>query len=142
MDKLKFMQSVIGKPMKNSPSPVANWLQGTILEATETSLTVQYLVREEMANPAKILHGGIICTMFDDTMGAMIYVTSEEYFYPSVNLSTDFISIVQVGETVRVKAEVIRKGKTVIVAEAKMYNAQEKLIAKCSSNFVKSSIKV
>lgn len=139
--RLQLLQSFIGKPFSGSPSPFAKWLNGTVISADENSVEFQFEVRKEMTNPAGTLHGGVICGMFDDCIGVNFMILGTEYFFPTINLNVEFFSSVKEGDTVMVKTNIIKKGKSVINIKADMFNS-EKIIASATSNLVASEMKI
>jgi acyl-coenzyme A thioesterase 13 len=121
---LHFFESLIGKSMGNGPSPLAKWLNGTLLAAEEGSLTAEYEVREEMCNPARILHGGIAAAIMDDLMGATVFSLGVSTFFTSVNLNVDYLYSAPIGAKVIAKTAVIRAGKKVIHIECRIFDEQ------------------
>ncbi|AFK02598.1 phenylacetic acid degradation-related protein [Emticicia oligotrophica DSM 17448] len=140
---LEFFKQHIGKNASEvSPSPLGRWLNGKLISAEEGSLIVEFTVREEMTNPGRILHGGTMASMLDDVMGMTVFSLGKENFYSTINLNVDYLLPAQVGESIFVKSKIIRAGKTVVNVVCEARNAQQKLLAQCSSNLVATSIKV
>jgi acyl-coenzyme A thioesterase 13 len=140
---LEFFKSNIGNNAAEiSPSPLGRWLNGKLIAAEDGSLTFLFVVREEMTNPGKILHGGVSAAMMDDVMGMTVFSMGRENFYTSVNLSIDYLLPAKVGDLIFVKSKVIRAGKTVINMECEIINAENKIIAKCTSNLVVTGVKI
>ena len=141
--RLQLLQSFTGKPFSGSPSPFAKWLNGTVVSVDENSVEFQFEVRKEMTNPAGTLHGGVICGMFDDCIGVNFMILGLENFYPTINLSVDFFNSASENDTVLVRTELIKLGRTVINFNAVVINQNNgRLVAKASSNLVISSIKI
>lgn len=140
---LVYFVSNIGKyAAEMSPSPLGRWLNGKLIAVEEGSLTVEFVVREEMTNPGKILHGGISSSMMDDVMGMTVFALGRENFYTTINLSIDYLLPAKVGDVIYVKSKVIRGGKNVINMECEVRNTEHKIIAKCTSNLVATGIKM
>lgn len=140
---LDYFISNIGKNAgEMSPSPLGRWLNGKLITVEEGSLTVEFVIREEMTNPGKILHGGVTASMLDDVMGMTVFSLGRESFYTTINLSIDYLLPAKVGDVVYVKSKVIRAGKTVINMECEVRNSEHKIIAKCTSNLVATGIKM
>jgi uncharacterized protein (TIGR00369 family) len=140
---LEYFESNIGKhAAEMSPSPLGRWLNGKLIAVEEGSLTVEFIVREEMTNPGKILHGGITASMLDDVMGMTVFSLGRESFYSTINLSIDYLLPAKVGDIIYVKSKVIRPGKTIIIMECEARNSEHKIIAKCTSNLVVTGIKM
>lgn len=128
--------------MSNSISPVGRWLNGTLQVADHGRLVADFTVREELSNPAGVLHGGAATAMLDDLIGTMVFSLGREYAYTSVNLSIDFLHAARTGEVVTAIAEVVRAGKNIIHCEGRIEAADGKIIAKCATNLVQTSVKL
>ncbi|MHA8066047.1 PaaI family thioesterase [Aquirufa sp. ROCK2-A2] len=123
-----------------NPNPVSKWLDGTLISASMGSITVEFEVREDQCNHAGILHGGIISTMLDEIMGMTLITVEIQHLYVTINLTVDFLFGAKPGEKVKVISEVFRVGKKIANVEAKMYNAEGKILAKGTSNLAATSI--
>ena len=130
-----MFKELIGKEAKDvSPSPFGRWLNGKFIEGSAGSLTIEFVVREELTNPAGIMHGGAIAGLIDEVMGMTTFFLGKTGFYVAVNLNIDFLRPAKLGEKLRVISEVIRDGRTMAHAECKVFNEEGKLIAKAASN--------
>lgn len=130
-----MFKELIGKEAKDvSPSPFGRWLNGKLIEASAGSLTIEFVVREELTNPAGIMHGGAIAGLIDEVIGMTTFSLGKTGFYVAVNLNIDYLRPGKLGEKLRVVSEVIRDGRTMAHAECKVYNEEGKLIAKAASN--------
>ena len=136
---VEYFKAQIGKVIEYTPSAVGMWLKPVLKEVNEGSITAEVVVREEMTNPMKMLHGGIIALISDEIIGAAIATLELSEFFPSVNLHTDFLYGAKLGETITARAEIIRKGKNIINTECRIYNSENKLIAKSTANSIKSN---
>lgn len=137
---LEHFKSNIGKSgAEVSPSPLGRWLNGTLLEVNEGSLTMEFLVRKEMCNPGGILHGGIATSVMDDIIGLTVFSMSNQVFYSSVNLSVDFLYSAKPDEKLIVKSNIVRIGKKIAHAEGEIRNEAGQIIAKCTTNLVATS---
>jgi hypothetical protein len=56
--RLDFFRAHINQDMSASISPLGRWLNGIIRVAEPGRLVAEYQVRDELANPAGVLHGG------------------------------------------------------------------------------------
>ncbi|GAB3248304.1 hypothetical protein GCM10027347_04500 [Larkinella harenae] len=140
-DRLLFFRSIIGQNMQQSPSPLGRWLNGTLRAAEEGSLTVEYVVREDMTNPMNVLHGGSAAAIIDDLIGATVYTLGREYLYTSVNLNVDFLHSARLGDLVIAQTQIVRAGKNIIHAECTLTATDGKIIAKAASNLIQTSVK-
>lgn len=137
---IESFKSLIGKESKDhSPSPLGRWLNGVLLEAEVGKLTVEIEIREEMTNPAGIMHGGTAAAIMDEVMGMTTFTLGQNAFYAAANLNVDFLRPGNKGEKVKAVSEVIRSGKTLAHIECKLVGENGKLIAKATSNLVRTN---
>jgi acyl-coenzyme A thioesterase 13 len=139
---LEFFKNQVGKRLDKTPSAAGNWLGGTLLEIDLHHIKVAYTVRPDMCNPGMILHGGIASLMLDDVIGMGNFVAGSEYLMTSINLSVDFLSAAQIGETLEVTAKLIRSGSNLNHWEAVIRKESGKPVAKASSNLIKTHVKL
>ncbi len=136
---IEFFKANIGKySTEMSPSATGRWLNGKLIAVEEGSLTVEFVVREEMLNPGQILHGGIATTMMDDVMGMTVFSLGRTDFYVTINIALDFLRPARLGNTIIAKSRVVRAGDSVINIECELNHTDGKLIARCISNMVKT----
>lgn len=140
---LALLQAHIGANLaEKGLAPVTRWLGGELTKAEKGVARVDFVVREEMTNLARILHGGIMSTMIDEVMGIAFFTLDLEYFFPTVNLNVDFMAPAQIGDLIQVEASITKQGKTIIYTEAIVKNGDGKLLAKGSSHVAKSHIRI
>jgi len=118
-----------------SPSPYMQWLRGRLDRAEEGRVEVSFSVREEMCNPAGILHGGVISGMLDEVAGIAVFSLGRDTFFTSINLQVDFLRPANLDEEVKVVAEVIRAGERIIHVETQMLK-EDKILAKADTNLI------
>lgn len=135
-------KKLIGRILDQTPSKAGNWLAGKLLEIDEGAIKVAYTVTPQMCNPARVLHGGIISLMLDDVIGMGNFVAGSEYLMTSINLNVDFLSSAQIGEKIEVSAKLVRSGANLNHWEAVIINDSGKLVAKASSNMIKTHHKL
>ena len=140
--RLDLFRSLVGHDMSRSISPLGRWLNGTLRAADAGRLVADFTVRPELTNPAGVLHGGAAAAILDDLIGAMVFTLGREYAYTSVNLNIDFLHAARSGDLVTATAEVVRAGKNIIHCEGRIMAADGKLIAKCATNLIQTSVKL
>ncbi len=133
---------MIGRDMSGSISPFGRWLNGIIKAADYGRLVADFTVREDMSNPAGVLHGGAAAGILDDLIGAMVFTLGREFAYTSVNLNIDFLHAARTGDLVTASAEVIRAGRNIIHCEGRIVAADGKIIAKCATNLIQTSVRL
>ena len=139
---LAQFKTLIGQKLDKTPSKAGNWLGGTLLEIENGFIKVSYTITPAMCNPAKILHGGVASLMMDDVIGIANFATGSEYLMTSINLNVDFLSSVKIGENVEVSAKLVRSGANLNHWDAVITKDSGKLVAKASSNMIKTHLKV
>jgi len=140
--RLSFFRSLSPAEMNQLASGVTRWLGGELKEILPGKLVAEFVVREDMTNPLRTLHGGIAALIMDEMMGMMVYLLGNPYAHTSVNLNCDFLHYAPVGTKLIATATVIRKGKNIIHCESEIRNDEGKIIAKSSSNLVITSVPI
>ncbi len=141
-DRLAYFEQFIGKNSSGSFSPVGKWLKGTLLRVSLKGVAVEFTVRTEMTNPMGIMHGGIAATILDEVCGISVLALGREFAYTSINLNCDYLHFAKLGETVIAEAWIIRAGKNVVHVEGHIKDQAGKIIAKCASNLIQTSLKI
>lgn len=140
--RLEYFRSQVGQSMAQSISGVGRWLNGTLREVEPDRMVADYLIRDDMANPVGVLHGGAASAILDDLCGMLVFALGREYGYTSVNLNMDFLNPARQGETITAEARVTRAGRNIIHLEGRITSSEGKLIAKCSTNLVQTGMKI
>lgn len=139
--RLQVLQDHIDREFTASPSPFMLWMRPIVLVAEEGTVTFKYLIREEMSNPIKSLHGGVTAAIADDCIGATMFSYNEESFYTTINLVVDYFAPAHVGDTILAKTQIIKKGRQMVNAQCEIWNAdQTRLIARATSNLFKTNV--
>ncbi|SMP12750.1 uncharacterized domain 1-containing protein [Algoriphagus winogradskyi] len=139
---LEEFKKLIGQKLDKMPYMAGNWLAGTLLEIEKDYIKVSYTVTAAMSNPAKILHGGVASLMMDDVIGMANFAAGSEFLMTSINLNVDFLSSARIGEKLEVSAKLIRSGANLNHWEAVITKDSGKLVAKASSNMIKTHVKL
>lgn len=140
--RLDFFRAMIGRDMRDSISPLGRWLNVTLQQVEEGRLVANLVVREDLTNPAGVLHGGAACALLDDLIGAMVFTLNREQLYVSVNMNVDFLHAARLGDQLTVTAEAIRMGKNIVHCEGRIVADTGKIIAKCSTNLIQTNTKL
>lgn len=139
---LALLQGFKGVPLSKVPAiaPFAKWLNGRLVEIDRGEIEVEYDVRPEMANPARLLHGGVQCSMIDDAMGMICATLGHKGFLVSIDMHVNFLGKVRVGEEVRAKGKVVREGRRIVNISVDLINEKGKIVSNGSSNFVITNV--
>lgn len=130
------LKKLEGEYFRYSLSMAGRWLNYRLVKVDPGQVTASVEVREEMTNPVKMLHGGMIAMICDELCGLAFYSLGGLTFYTTVNLSVDYLYSAPLGSTVRVEARVVRNGKKIANTECFLYDEQDRLIAHAKSNLV------
>lgn len=115
-------------------SPVTKWLKPKLIFIDNKSMECEFDVRAEMADAIGILHGGIRATMLTDILGILANFLDNEVAAITTTLNIDFIGKAFVGDKVRVIAEVVNKGASLIYMSGIIVNEKKQIIAKGSTS--------
>lgn len=134
---IKFFQNIKGKPLKSFPvPPFTKWLNGRVVDVKRGKIELEFDVREEMANPTGILHGGMQSAMLDDLIGITCATLGYEGFLISIDMHVDYLGRVKIGETITGRGFIIREGRNIVHAVAELKDKDGKLIASGNSNLL------
>jgi uncharacterized protein (TIGR00369 family) len=96
------------------------------------SLTVTVPVLEESLNPMRTMQGGFLVAAFDNAFGPLSYLAARAPCV-TVNLTTQFLRPVEVGDHLTVHAKVVSRGMQVLHMTAEAFNSKNKLVAVASA---------
>lgn len=113
-----------------SISPVTKWLKPKLLFIDENRMVCECEVRQEMADPPGMLHGGIRATMLTDILGIFANALDDKVTAATIGMNIDFIDRAYVGEHVTITAEPVKKGKSLIYMAGSIINTKGKIVAK------------
>src|SRR4029079_18407299 len=115
--------------------PVMQTLGFTAVEFDEGRVVFAMTVGEHHYNPLGTVHGGVIATLLDTATGCAVHTTLPAgYGYTTLDLTTKFLRPVTVdsGE-LRCEGVVINRGRTTALAEARLLDARDRLVAHATS---------
>ncbi len=84
----------------------------------------------DMANPFGSVHGGIIATVVDEVTGAAVTSAIESASAPTVSLNVEYLYAIPIGGTYTVLGEIIRMGRAMAIADARILDEDGKLLAR------------
>ena len=73
----------------------------------EKSLTLEFKVADWMINPEKILFGGAMVSMLDNTYGFLTHYFAGDKFISTISVSATFLKPGRLDDIIRVKATII-----------------------------------
>lgn len=100
-------------------------------------IQVSLYVQSWMVNPSKTLHGGIIATILDFTMGVLSRICSGGNMTPTVSMTVDYVRSLHAGDTVMIEAECTKCGRhlSYITAKAWGADAPDKVISTATASY-------
>ena len=116
--------------------PSAAWMGMEVVNywPQERRIRLSFQPKEDMRNFGGTIQGGILAAMMDDAMGSLTFFALGGRFAPaSIDLQTHFFVAVPL-EPVEVEAHVIRAGKAVAFAEAKLFRSDGELAARAAGS--------
>lgn len=135
-------ENYLGKEVKDSRSEAGNWMQLRLEAIEKGSAAISLEVRKEMTNPYGNIHGGMMSLVIDEAIGWAVVSLDADHHYTSLNLNVDFLYAIKGGERLRSEARIVRHGKKIINAECHVYDMENKLLAKASSNLIATNMKL
>jgi uncharacterized protein (TIGR00369 family) len=115
-------------------SPVTKWLDPKLIAVDRKNMECEFEVRPEMADPPGMLHCGIRATMLSDVLGIFANCQGDDVPAITTSMNVDFIGKAFVGEKVRVIAEVVNKGTSLIYMSGIILNERKQIVAKGSTS--------
>ena len=116
------------------PPPCLKFLNATVVKVEDGKAVVRFEPSEEMMNPFGVVQGGILAAMLDDIMGPAGFSAAEGHPFSTIQMSVTYQGKVKPGEAVVGEANVIKKGKTLMLVDGELYRESDhKLLARASS---------
>ncbi len=103
----------------------------------ESSLTLEFKVADWMINPEKILFGGAMVSMLDNTYGFLCHYFAGENFISTISLNTTFLKPGKLGDIIHVTAKAVSHGRTIVNMNGEVFDVtQNKLIGTSQTSFM------
>jgi len=95
-------------------------------------------VDDRFLNPAGVVQGGFLAAMLDSAMGAsaITVVGDRSVTVANTEMKVSFLRPVKSGELLSCVATVLKPGKVISFLEAKIFDAEERLVATASSTYL------
>ena len=112
-----------------SRCPFHKWLSLEVLAITEEGIEILLPWRDELLSSPEVksVHGGILATMID-VGGGYVIAQRVGFSVPTIDLRVDYHNVAGPGELIT-RAKAVKIGRVVAVAEARIYDADDRLIA-------------
>ncbi len=130
------MNAMTGKPFDRLPSPPCAQLLGWHLldyDRARQWIRIGFEGRPEFLNPAGSVQGGILSAMLDDTMGPVVWMATEGGLYTAtIDMNVSFLAPAEPGPLFG-EGSIVRLGKSIGFLEARLMDAEGKLLARATS---------
>jgi len=111
------------------------------LDMSKMETRVRFIGKPEFTNPAGYVQGGYLSAMMDDTIGMLATVKTGTRAFPStIDLHTTFLRPVRTG-IIEVVARLRNIGRSVIFAEADLYDPRGKEAARATASLAINPMK-
>ena len=142
---VKLFNAVRGRNVGEFPGPIppfSKWLNGLIIHADRGELELEFEVRPEWANPTGLLHGGMQAALQDEIIGMTTVTLGYVGFLLTIDMHVNYLGKVEVGETIRVKASMVREGRTILHFFSTIRDKNDILISTANANLLKTQHKI
>lgn len=101
------------------------------------TLVVSIEGKHWMANPGRMLHGGVTASVLDMVMGLLCRYCSGGYMTPTIDMSVSYLQPAPLGKKLLVEAQVTRRGFNVCHALGRMWaeGVKSALLATASGSY-------
>lgn len=114
--------------------PALNTLGVSLVYLGRGEVSMKLTVGHDYTTVKNRLHGGIIATLADSTMGWSV-ASLGKIGSVTIDMSLNYFAPVFEGSELIAEGYVIHAGKTTAVAEANLFNNERKLVAKSRATF-------
>lgn len=124
---------------EHMPVGFSAWLKFRVEAIDEGgTMRLSFVVREDMLNPFGILHGGVLSSMLDESMGFQLFLLSpNDEQYVALNLQCDFLRPSKPGQMLFFSPKLMRRGRKTAYMHCQVEDEQGRLVAHASSNFMR-----
>ena len=120
--------------------PFSKYLGLEFLELDEKHALARIPFKDELKNPYKTMHGGVLYSLADIVAGTVSCMSG--YFGVTVSGSFNYMQPGSGKEYLYCKADVVRDGAHLVVMDVAITNDEDKLIDKGTFTFFKTERKV
>jgi uncharacterized protein (TIGR00369 family) len=118
-----------------SPAPFFGLMHIRFVGVGDGTATFEMESRADLYNPYSVAHGGAIASLADSAMGFSVVSTlAGDERFTTAELHLNFIRAVTVESgSLRSVGRVVHRGRQVVVAEAEVFDAENRLVARATS---------
>ncbi|MGC4776079.1 PaaI family thioesterase [Micromonospora chalcea] len=130
---LELMRAMIAGEL--AAPPIMHLIDMSRMEAEEGRVAVELLPQEFHYNPLGTVHGGVLSTLLDTAAACAVHTTLPPGVgYTSLDLNVKFLRPVTVDTgTLRCEGTVLQRGRRTALAEARLTDPADRLVAHATS---------
>ena len=130
---LELMRAMIAGEL--AAPPIMHLVDMSRMEAEEGRVAVELLPQEFHYNPLGTVHGGVLSTLLDTAAACAVHTTLPPGVgYTSLDLNVKFLRPVTVDTgTLRCEGTVLQRGRRTALAEARLTDPADRLVAHATS---------
>ena len=137
MERLSHFQKLERMYLK---APANEYFKPSI-EVSDGAAVVEILAREDFYHAASAVHGSVYFKMLDDAAFFAVSSVVEDVFVLTASFNIYLLRPVTNG-LMTAKGRVVNQTRRLIIAESELYDEQERVIARGSGTFMKSSVEL
>ena len=107
---------VAGLRKEGEDRTINDYITFELVEASheEGSITLLFPIDPWMKNIRGVLHGGILCSLFDTACGITSIAMCGDRYTPTANLDVNFLRSLNIGEHALIKTKVTHLGRLLV----------------------------
>ena len=110
-------------PEEHTPSPFVQMIGAKIEEWRQGYVRMSLVVEEKHTNPNGVMHGGVLTTLMDETLGAVVAsVRGMDVMraapHATVEMNVSFLAGARAGDDIVVEGRALKVGRSVAFGEA------------------------
>ena len=129
-------------PKEHTPSPFVQMIGAKIEEGRQGYVRMALVVEEKHTNPNGVMHGGVLTTLMDEALGAVVASvrgmdTMRAAPHATVEMNVSFLAGARPGDEIVVEGRALKVGRSVAFGEAEARRrGSDDLIAKGRFTYV------
>ncbi len=139
MTKYTSLESMVAagilQPLEN-PNCVETMQREFIEYIPGASLVCAYPVLKIYSNPRKAMQGGFIAAAFDNTFGALVYLTTQKINMATIDMSINYHKPIFENDKLEVTVNLKSLGRTIVNLVGEAYDKEKNLIATATTNMI------
>ena len=118
------------KNLRESQPPFSKLLGMKIVEANETQVFAELVVKKDFSNRNGVMHGGAIMAFADNLGGTATFIDLDaELSTTTIESKTNFFRPIKVGDKITAQCDILKKGKKIVVLQTTIFRTDKKIAA-------------